>query len=315
MRRGWETGSANSKFHISFFFFHAFFLAGKPSDFKMTPMRGHKSFVSCLKMYRNNLVSGSNDNTVRVWNVRSKDALRTLEGHSACVNSVEFSEMRIASSSEDGTARLWDTSNGHSLHVLSHNGPVKQAKFDNEMIYTASSDRSVKLWDSRNNNSLSHSLPHTSEVSDVHTFQHLLVSRSADSTKVWDVRNPAHSLHNLPASTSLHLVNTEKLAAGFSNGNVRLYNTSSGQLTRSMSSSHARAVNSLQCDGEFVVSCSSDCTAKEQRCSDGVLVHTYQDPQTPSPINHVQFDERKIVTAAQDNTIKVWKRETGTRQV
>ena len=37
------------------------------------------------------LVSGSFDNTVKLWNVESQTELVTLEGHSNWVNSVAFS--------------------------------------------------------------------------------------------------------------------------------------------------------------------------------------------------------------------------------
>ena len=67
----------------------------------MTPMRGHKGFVSCMKLYRNNIVSGSADHTVKIWNVRNKNPVFTLEGHFARINSVDFNEIKIVSSSAD----------------------------------------------------------------------------------------------------------------------------------------------------------------------------------------------------------------------
>ena len=37
------------------------------------------------------VASGSDDKTVKLWDVTSGECLQTLEGHSDCVNSVSFS--------------------------------------------------------------------------------------------------------------------------------------------------------------------------------------------------------------------------------
>ena len=56
------------------------------------------------------LVSGSFDNTVRVWDVARGTTTRTLHGHEDNVNKVVLHPQgdRVASGSEDGSARIWD---------------------------------------------------------------------------------------------------------------------------------------------------------------------------------------------------------------
>ena len=57
----------------------------------------------------NTLASGHNDNTVRLWNVKTGELVRILEGHGDHVLSVVFSPdgQTLASSSGDGTVLLW----------------------------------------------------------------------------------------------------------------------------------------------------------------------------------------------------------------
>jgi len=38
---------------------------GRPGDFKMTPLRAHQNYVSAFDYYRNNVVSGSADQTLQ----------------------------------------------------------------------------------------------------------------------------------------------------------------------------------------------------------------------------------------------------------
>ena len=57
----------------------------------------------------NLLISGSLDNTVKLWDVKTGLMLQSLAGHSDEVTSVEFSPdgKLLASGSLDGTIILW----------------------------------------------------------------------------------------------------------------------------------------------------------------------------------------------------------------
>jgi len=63
------------------------------------------------------VVSGSDDETLRLWDVTTGAALQTLKGHSGPVRSVAFSPDSI-SGSDDETVRLWDVITGAALQTL-----------------------------------------------------------------------------------------------------------------------------------------------------------------------------------------------------
>jgi WD40 repeat protein len=58
------------------------------------------------------LASGSNDETIKLWEVATGREVRTLTGHTWTVYSVAFSPdgRLLASGSEDNTIKLWDIS-------------------------------------------------------------------------------------------------------------------------------------------------------------------------------------------------------------
>ena len=60
------------------------------------------------------LASGSNDQTVRLWDSHTGECLRLLQGHTGLISSVCFSPdgSVLASGSNDETIRLWDVNTG-----------------------------------------------------------------------------------------------------------------------------------------------------------------------------------------------------------
>jgi WD40 repeat protein len=85
-------------------------------------LEGHSSSVSSVAFSPNGkqVVSGSHDNTVRLWDAVTGAALQTLEGHSSSVSSVAFSPngKQVVSGSNDNTVRLWDAVTGAALQTL-----------------------------------------------------------------------------------------------------------------------------------------------------------------------------------------------------
>ena len=67
------------------------------------------------------VASGSEDKTVKLWDVMSGTCLETLEGHSYyayCVSFLSPDGTKVASGSEDRTVKLWDVMSGTCLKTL-----------------------------------------------------------------------------------------------------------------------------------------------------------------------------------------------------
>jgi WD40 repeat protein len=73
------------------------------------------------------LASGSNDQTVRLWDRHTGECLRLLQGHTGLVSSVCFGpdSSVLASASNDETIRLWDVKTGTCLRILRSRRPYE----------------------------------------------------------------------------------------------------------------------------------------------------------------------------------------------
>ena len=68
------------------------------------------------------IASGGSDNTIKLWDVETKQNIATLTGHEDIIFSVAFSpDGRIlASGSQDDTVKLWHVETGQNLHTFKH---------------------------------------------------------------------------------------------------------------------------------------------------------------------------------------------------
>ncbi|RCH86194.1 hypothetical protein CU097_008324 [Rhizopus azygosporus] len=94
------------------------------------------------------IISGSLDNTIKVWDLATGNCIRTLFGHVEGVWGLAYDTLRIVSGSHDSTIRVWDLSNGRCMHALEgHIGPVTAVALSDTKIISTSDDGDVRIWD------------------------------------------------------------------------------------------------------------------------------------------------------------------------
>ncbi|GAB1539722.1 hypothetical protein NUACC21_23890 [Scytonema sp. NUACC21] len=141
------------------------------------------------------LASGSDDNTIKIWNVATGKELKTLIGHGYYVYSVAWSAdgKQLASGSDDNTIKIWDVATGKEFKTLSgHSSNVNSVAWsaDGKQLASGSDDKNTKLWDAATGKQLKTLIGHSRSVNSVawSADGKQLASGSSDNTVIlWDL--------------------------------------------------------------------------------------------------------------------------------
>ena len=151
------------------------------------------------------MVSGSADQTVRLWDVASGKAIRVLHGHRGAVNAVALSldGGTILSGGADRILRLWERASGKEKHTLAGHGDwIWSVAFSpsGNRVLSGSADRTMRLWDVKTGKEVRTFGGHYLAVTSVafSSDGKWALSGSADaSVRLWDVGGSGQLLPRL----------------------------------------------------------------------------------------------------------------------
>ncbi len=153
--------------------------------------RGHEYGVRSVCITKDGkIVSGSDDGTVRVWDVEGKE-LVVCRGHKDRVTSICVTKNNnIVSGSHDKTIRVWDMAGYQLAECRGHEGLVASVYVTQDgKIVSGSYDQTVRVWDMRGKE-LAVCRGHEDSVLSVCvTHDGKIVSGSSDKTiRVWGMQ-------------------------------------------------------------------------------------------------------------------------------
>ena len=288
-------------------------------------LAGHTDWVNAVAITPDGktIASGSGDNSVKVWNLKSGQERRTFAGHTGSVWAVALTPdgRTIVSVSRDRTVKAWDLETGGEIRTLQgHSEEITSVAVtpDGTTIVSGSSDGTVKVWDLASGRERRTLAGHTDPVTAVAVTPDgkTIVSGSWDKTvKVWDLTS-GQQRHTLAGHTEwvtavVVTPDGKTIVSGSRDGFVKLWDLASG-LERCTLASHTGWVRSLAVtpDGKTIVSGSSNGTVTVLDLTTGQELVTLAAHTKEVTGVAVAPDGKTIVSGSWDMTVKIWDMAT-----
>jgi len=245
--------------------------------YRTVSLKGHKEIVWSLLHHPedNTLISGSEDMTIKLWDLDEGVCTQTFRGHKNGTICLGRYGRRIVSGSADGSIKVWDMDTGACVHTIQTHSSVWSLQLVEQgtKLLAGCVDASIRVFDLNTALPLNTFRGHTAPVRCLQVAEGfgelMIISGSYDrSIKFWDL---------------------------------------SGQCLNTIRA-HTHKINCLQFDGRTMVSGSHDTLVKVWDLN-GHCLHTLQGHD--NMIHCLQFKGSKLLTGSSDSMVKVWDLQTG----
>jgi WD40 repeat protein len=289
---------------------------------ELRTLTGHTGAINAIAYSPDGkfVLSGGEDQTLKLWEVASGKELRTFTGHRGVVTSVAFSpDGNLAvSGSDDSTLRLWEVASGNELKVTESLGwKVTSVAFspDGKFVASAADDNQVKLW----------ALPKVQRVRSFtgHGWRVTSVAFSPDgnfslsgseddSLKLWDVAKgqEVRTFRNGLANVTCVAFSPDGRfgLSGSRDKVVKLWNLANGREVQRFDG-HRQPVRSVAFtrDGRFAISASEDGTIKMWDLGTGKEFRTFSGHTAAVTGIAVSPDGRNLASCSADGSVKIWQ--------
>eukprot|EP00731_Ephydatia_muelleri_P025973 Em0018g73a len=276
-------------------------------------LKGHRLTVTSIAHDGDLLVSGSRDNTARVWSLQTLECINVLEAHTDSVNDVAVKDGLVATASSDGLVRVFNAKSGQCLRLLQgHMGSVDHIAFDGKIIVSAGADCSIRVWEAQKGRLLHTLTGHSQEIECLLLNGNIAVSGSWDSSiRVWSAPYGVCRLvltgHTQVVYCSCINPSSTRLVSGGGEGIVRVWNLHNGNQTATLAG-HSQEIMCVQCTEDLIASGSADSYVRLWNYT-GTCFHILM-----GHIGYVRclrFRGNMLVSGGDTRRITVWDSKTG----
>jgi len=266
------------------------------------------------------LVSGSNDKTIKVWDISKGALVGTLHGHGYAINTVAVSPdgKWIASGGVDGTVRLWALGTGRQKGALrGHGYAIYAVAFspDGRTLAAGGKDRTVFIWDLD-----SGKRRHTLEGQEGDIFSiaispdgKLLASAGADQKVfIWDMARGERRYELAGHRDSVLAVafspDGKWLASAGAAHTIRIWDMETG--------AHARTLNAVDAailslvfgrDGSWLAAAVADGTVRVIDVGNGQVLQTLRGHGDFVQAVALSPDGDLLASGSRDRSVKLWR--------
>jgi WD40 repeat protein len=297
-------------------------------------MSGHANLVRSIDFGQKYLVSGSWDQTVKIWDKSTGKCLMTSTHQSGPVTGVILreSDQFVLVSSRDGFVRKLDIDPSDMHHILKldsnfnlkHDDCVMDMALEDKSLLTACSDGKVVLWNISTQETLRDFRGHKNGVRSVFIRGDFIASGGKDHfMKVWSIsenkciRSIEHhyDVRAVAFNSSIALSSSERsdVYVWDMKAITDKKNSNQSDILLTIVSGHNGFVHSIYFTPTCIISCDITGLIYERDAFDCLHERTgFRILKCPDGVNCMTCDSENIVCGLLDKTIRVFKRSDKT---
>ncbi|MBN1875578.1 MAG: CHAT domain-containing protein [Anaerolineae bacterium] len=284
-------------------------------------LKGHKDKVITVAVTPDGqwAVSGSQDKTLKVWDLMTGAEIVTLIGHTDKINAVAImsSGQRVVSGSQDGTLKIWNLTTGMEEQTLSGQkvGSITAVIVtpDEQHVVSGSKNGTLKVWNLMTGEEIQTLIGHTDAINAIAMMPdgQRVLSASEDKTiKEWNLMTglEERTLGTHSSSVSAIAVMPDGCYAISASvlGDFKIWNLLTGKMIRMPGHTSLVSAVVVTSSRQQMVSASWDKTIKVWDLTTGKAECTLFGHTDKVTAMTVTPDKRYIVSASLDKTLKVW---------
>jgi WD40 repeat protein len=270
-------------------------------------LKEHGSSVNTLAVDEGHIISGSFDNTIRLWDKNMGECVRILTGHESGVRKLIADKGYIISGGGDSTIRIWDNNTGECIRILKgHEGDVYALGVDEGYIISGSRDNTIRIWDKNTGECIRTLQGHNDAVYTLVMDEGYIISGSWDRTiTLWD-KNTGECIRTLKGhedAVYTLVVDGGYIISGSRDHTIRIWDKNTGECIRILKG-HEDGVVTLVVDEGYIISGSRDSTIRIWDKNTGECIRILKGHD--GSVYTLAADEGYIISGSHDNTIRIW---------
>ncbi|KAL6937325.1 hypothetical protein ACO0RG_003830 [Hanseniaspora osmophila] len=148
--------------------------------------QAHSLSVKCLDSGKRYLVSGSNDEHIRIYDLQKRKELGTLLSHQGSITALKFSRSVAQQEPEESAQQTGDS----KASVVKLSEKAKKRSADGKWLLSASDDQTITVWRVKDWEKFGVLKGHTKKINDldIHSSNRIAISVSDDhSIRLWNL--------------------------------------------------------------------------------------------------------------------------------
>lgn len=281
---------------------------------------GHTAPIRCAAFTPNGrrAITGSEDKTLRVWDLDTTQQVHCLARHVDIVTCVAVSgDSRLAlSGGGDRTARIWDLESGDQRHRLEgHKNIVTSVAFtpDSRQAITTDADGWVRFWEAESGTLVRQfhtGVPHWFSSFGLDA-RYLLASSGGKLFRLWDLESEqlvqTFRGHTDRVGCVALSPDASVAVSGSDDRTVRVWDTATGNQIRCFNDSNALVFVAISLDGRRILSGSSENGFQLRDIATGQTLGQFDGQAGRIRCLAISFDGTTLLSSGTDSAAQLWE--------